>query len=458
MKVLQKFVQGHLLRFLRLTEKPRLEIQHLNHITGNDKQNIKDDNLEELEVGFESKEEEGEESDIVLGKDVHEYPKPMKQKFIVGGAVDRNLSQYFRINKSLGSKDRAYIAETVYNYVRWKGLIETLSESNWQSKLATLQLFMPALKHHETTSYLEFIRRIQHSRNEKVRQSFQLPKHIQLSFPEFLYSLLKKEYPDRVDEICFALNTQAPTTIRTNTTLISRDELIKRLEEKGIGVSKTHISPVGINLTKRINLFSLEEFKEGMFEMQDEGSQFVGLLINPSSKQRILDYCSGSGGKILAVAPLMKGGQFYLHDVREQALKEARIRMKRAKIHNVQFIESSEIQKLNQLRGKMDCILLDVPCSGSGTLRRNPDQKWKINQEYLEKLVQKQREIFKASLPCLKPKGRLIYSTCSILQSENDDQVEFLLNNYPLKLEEIVRTWPTVGGMDGFFAAKFVHL
>ena len=216
-------------------------------------------------------------------------------------------------------------------------------------------------------------------------------------------------------------------------------------------------SPYGILFSKREPLFSLPEFRDGFFEIpKDEGSQLVASLIQAKSGDQILDYCSGSGGKALAFAPGMGGkGQVYLHDIRLPALAQAKQRLKRAGVQNVQFLPPGHL-KLPQLKNKMNWVLADVPCSGSGTLRRNPEMKWKIDQALLDRLTEEQRTIFGEALAYLHPEGKIVYATCSVLPEENLDQVKYFIDKFNLQLEgEPLSILPTEGGMDGFFAAVF---
>jgi 16S rRNA C967 or C1407 C5-methylase (RsmB/RsmF family) len=219
-------------------------------------------------------------------------------------------------------------------------------------------------------------------------------------------------------------------------------------------VVPTSTSPLGITFQKKINFFELPEFKEGLFEVQDEGSQLLAFLVKAKPGQQVLDYCAGSGGKTLAFAPSMQNkGQIFLHDVRPKALLECRKRLRRAGIQNAQTV-AHDSPKLSKLKKKMDWVLVDAPCTGTGTLRRNPDMKWKFSQEILSRLIGQQRMIFEKALSYMRPEGRIVYATCSILQEENQEQIEHFLKTYSLELEgETFQTFPALGGMDGFFGA-----
>ena len=203
-------------------------------------------------------------------------------------------------------------------------------------------------------------------------------------------------------------------------------------------------------------MFRFLSLKKDCFEIQDEASQLIAALVEAEPGQHVLDYCSGSGGKTLAFAHrLDKKGQIYLHDIRPAILEQARKRLKRADIQNAQPLPAGHAN-LKKLRKKMDWTFVDAPCTGTGTLRRNPDQKWKFSSELLNRLLGEQRTIFERALSYVKPGGKIIYATCSMLAQENEDQVEHFLKTYDLKLAHPpFSSLPAPGAMDGMFAAVF---
>lgn len=328
--------------------------------------------------------------------------------------LDVILRNYFRQNKALGSKDRAWVSETLYHYVRWKNVYDELKVRPMDP--------LPSMT--------------------------QLDLHLRLGAPQSLVKILTEAYgEEKAVEICQINQTRAPVTIRTNTLKSSREQLIQKLQTQ-FEVAPTHDSKWGINFASKVNFSALPEFKEGLFEVQDEASQLGAALVSPTPKQQILDYCAGAGGKSLAIAPLMhNSGQLYLHDIRAHALQEAKKRFKRAGFQNVQF-------NLPLKKKIMDWVIVDVPCSGTGTYRRNPDLKWKFDAIDLPSLVMEQRQIFDEAFNYLNPNGTIVYMTCSILPEENEKQIDYFQKKYALKIIEKFQTLPLLNGMDGFFAVS----
>ncbi|MEX1012942.1 MAG: RsmB/NOP family class I SAM-dependent RNA methyltransferase [Waddliaceae bacterium] len=348
--------------------------------------------------------------------------------------LDRTVHLYFRAHKALGSKDRAYIAETAYFMMRWKSLLDYCSQqSDWESRLAFVESF-------------------------DLKQSLEnsaIPMHIRASFPKELYERIVDSHPEIGHQLCLDSNEKAPTCIRVNSLKTSRDALLALWKEK-YNLSPSLQSPLGIYIHEKMNFFQLPEFKQGLFEVQDEGSQLLADLVQAKPGDHILDYCAGSGGKTLAIAPKMKQkGQLWLHDIRPWALEEAKKRMKRAGVQNAQILLPDD-NKQKKLKSKCDIVLVDAPCSGTGTLRRNPDMKWRFSIAMLEQLISLQRVIFEKALSFVKPGSQIVYGTCSLLKEENQSQKEHFLATYPIKQvgEEFI-TMPTPGGTDGFYGVVF---
>lgn len=351
--------------------------------------------------------------------------------------LDLFISHYFRENKALGPKDRGFIAETVYGLIRWQGLLDYFCPSppSWEKRF-------------EAYSKVDW---------KEIQNREDIPLHIRVSFPKTLFELIQKSHGEsKARELCLASNKPAPTTVRINLLKTTRDAMLNEWN-KLYQISPCLHSDSGIIFHKKLNFFGLKEFKDGLFEVQDEGSQLLASLVDAKPGQQVIDYCAGSGGKTLAFAPKMQGsGQIFLHDIRPFALQEGRKRLRRAGVQNAQIVLPDDEPKLKKLKKKMDWVLVDVPCSGTGTLRRNPDMKWKFSEEMLKRLMGQQRAIFEKALSFMHPEGRIVYGTCSILNEENQDQIAHFMKTYQLELEkEPFQTLPSVGGMDGFFGVVF---
>ncbi len=353
--------------------------------------------------------------------------------------LDLFLSNYFRAHRALGSKDRQLIAHAIYGMTRWRSLLDHLAgpTPTWEQRYALFRSFQPA-------SYL---------------LANAIPLHVRVSFPKDLLTLLIENYGhEKAIYLCQVCNTEAPITVRINPLKITREALLEKWKPI-YEITACEQAPYGIQFKKRIPLVATPEFKEGLFEIQDEASQLVASLVKGKPGQHILDFCAGAGGKSLALAHCLENkGQIYLHDIRPAILEQARRRLKRAGIQNAQIIPA-EHPNLEKLKGKMDWVLVDVPCSGTGTLRRNPDQKWKFTLPLLNNLVEQQRAIFQQALSFLKPKGSIIYATCSLLKAENENQVDYFMKHLKLELASpLFISSLSYGGMDGFFAAHLTKI
>ncbi len=347
--------------------------------------------------------------------------------------LDLSMADFFRSKKSLGSHDRRFLGDAAYALVRWKGLLDHMlgKTSSWEDRFFLYQ------------------------RLDLDHLPPEIPAWIRSGASKWLYDeVVYSHGKEKAASLCRALNDPAPLTVRVNTLKTTREALLSSWKNR-FG-AKACETPTAIHFPKREPLTSLHEFKEGLFEIQDEGSQRVAQLVLANPGDQVLDYCSGSGGKSLAFAARLEGkGQIYLHDIREHILHQAKKRMNRAGIQNAQFLPPGH-RRLSSLKNKIDWVLADVPCSGSGTYRRNPDMKWKADGEMLDRLVQQQRDIFSLAINYAKPGGKIVYATCSLFSRENQEQVDYFLKTLPLDLEgEPLSILPTSNGPDGFFAAVF---
>ncbi len=344
---------------------------------------------------------------------------------------------YFKQNRAIGSKDRKEIQQWAVDLIRWRGLLDYFLKENptWEKRFDL---------------WLNFDL-------DKAIADQSIPAYIRASVPLLLFERLSNIYGEkRALELSCLFNERAPVTLRANLLKTTRDELLEQLSSK-FAVIPTEKSPCGITLIESARFRDLPEFQQGLFEVQDEGSQLLAQLVQAKPGQLFIDFCAGSGGKSLAIAPQMEGkGQIFYHDIRKRALSEAKQRFKRAGIQNAQPLEP-ESNQWKKLKRKADWVLVDAPCSGTGTLRRQIELKWRIDEQFLKELRAKQRTIFERALQFIKPGGSIVYATCSILPEENEEQLEHFLKTYPVTLaEEPFKTLPISGGMDGFFAARLL--
>lgn len=344
--------------------------------------------------------------------------------------LDRVVSDYFRQHRSLGAQDRRVIGHLLYELFRWQETLDYLgAHGSWLQRYRLL---------------------MQQDPRSLIGRSG-VPLHIQCGLPSALFDQMTRSLGvDQTLKVGLISNEQAPTTIRVNVLKTTRDQLLHRW--RGWGARACKLSDVGIVLPKREALLTLPEFKQGWFELQDEGSQLVAAQVAVKPGDLVMDFCAGSGGKSLALAPRMRGkGQLFLYDVRKNVLKQAKARLARAGVQHAQLMLDE--RQLQRWLGKMDWVLVDAPCSGTGTMRRNVDMKWRFTIDSLQRLIQSQQEILLRASKFLKPTGRLVYATCSVLDEENREQVQWFQQCTDWKqVGTSFVAMPMSGGMDGFFA------
>lgn len=356
--------------------------------------------------------------------------------------LDVFLRNYFRQHTAVGSKDRKEICEAIYAMIRWLALIDYISKKNlisdksltWEMRLHTYGTFPLKDYIHDET----------------------IPAHIRCSFPKTFYQLLADSLgEEKAFQFCLSCNQPAPTTVRANLLKTTREALLKQWKGQHKAFACKYAS-TAIRFEEKINFFGSAEFKAGLFEVQDEASQLIADLVAIKPGDRFLDYCAGSGGKSLAIAPKLGGrGQLFLHDIRPLALQEAKKRLKRAGVQNAQPLPADSPNK-KLIKERMDWVLVDAPCTGTGTLRRNPDMKWKFDEQMLDRLVLEQRQIFAEAITYLKLGGHIVYATCSVLPKENQLQAAYFLENFPLEqIGEPFSSIPLPNEMDGFFGIVF---
>ena len=384
--------------------------------------------------------------------------------FNEGEYADKVVEKTLKHDKRWGSRDRGFIAETTYDIVRWKRLYSEIAEvSAPYSRPNLFRLFavwavlrgiqLPDWKQIEKTP----TRRIKGKFDElsKIRKYRE-------SIPDWIEQLglnsLGEELWTR--EIA-ALNKQAQVILRVNTLKTTKNNLRNILLEEGIETETIEGYPDALKLKERTNVFRTKAFAEGFFEVQDASSQKVGYFTKVEPGLRVIDACAGAGGKTLHLAALMKNkGQLIALDIYENKLKELKRRAKRDGAHNVEtrVIGNSKVYK--KLYASADRVLIDAPCTGLGVLRRNPDAKWKLQPEFLDKITKVQQEILKNYSKMVKEGGKLIYATCSIIPQENTEQIKQFLDSEEGKvfsLEEEMNIYASESGFDGFYMARMIR-
>ena len=374
--------------------------------------------------------------------------------------ADKVVQQLLKRDKRWGSRDRAFVAETTYDIVRWKRLYAEIAnvkepfnrDEAWRlfAVWATLKgIRLPDWKYFENTPTRKIKGRFDElSKIRKFRES--IPDWIdELGIEELGEDVWNKEIAVQ--------NKQADVILRTNTLKTTKEELQKALAEENIETEFLSDYPTALKLTKRANVFKTIAFKNGWFEVQDASSQLVANFLDVKPGMKVVDTCAGAGGKTLHLASLMENkGNIVAMDIYESKLKKLKVRAKRNGVHNVDLKVIDSTKPIKKLYNKADRILVDAPCSGLGVLRRNPDAKWKLQPEFIDTIKKTQQEVLQQYSKMLKSGGKLVYATCSILPSENQEQVHTFLNSQFGKEFIFVKDRKVLAhesGFDGFYMA-----
>ncbi len=399
--------------------------------------------------------------------------------------ADRTMATYFKSRRYIGAKDKAVISEYFYTVLRnklsFEYLLQSVGLSSNSRRLSAVLLksidrsisdFYNGEKHSPVAlsdSDLSALNKINFADLD------QAPDFVQLNVPEWFSTRLKASLGDAFEAEMRASNEQATTDIRVNTLNSTRKQVTHFLSKANLNAQALTLSPWGLRFDRRVALFNTDAFKQGWFEIQDEGSQLLALVSKAKAGDKVVDFCAGAGGKTLAMAAMMKNkGTIYASDVHTKRLEQLGIRAKRAGVHNLRtHVLSSENDKwVKQHRKMADLVLIDAPCSGTGTWRRSPDSRWNMTSESLENLVKLQASILQSTQRLVKPGGYLLFATCSLLVEENEHQVDdFLKQNKDFE-EDVeyfsefqfdpnmvqieggrMRTFPARTGTDGFFVA-----
>ncbi len=392
------------------------------------------------------------------------------------GPADAILSRYFREHPKLGSRERNAVAEGVYAVLRNKLTYASFSESGHGPAMRRLTLLgladvagtdaLAGLSAEE----VEWLQRIATiDRNA-------LPPALRANLPQWLYDrLVARDGEAATLLLAEALNRPAPLDLRVNALKAKREDVIAELATAPIVCEPTPYAPLGIRVMKKPALQNLPLFQSGAIEVQDEGSQLLAQIVTAKRGEMVVDFCAGAGGKTLALGAAMRNtGRLYAFDVSEKRLAKLKPRLARSGLSNVHpvLIAHENDAKVKRLAGKIDRVLVDAPCSGLGTLRRNPDMKWRQTPESILELNAKQAAILSSAARLVKPGGRLVYATCSLLDEENEaiagqflaahadfalvPMAEILLEQkIPLEMRDYLKLAPHLHQTDGFFAAIF---
>ena len=377
--------------------------------------------------------------------------------------VDKLLSNFFKIHKKIGQIDRAFISESVFIIIKNKSLVEYFCGKNIGITIKSDKLLLAALKIFQIVELSpEFINEINIKNNEKLwlqelpnfrdlfDENASSPKNIQenikpeilFSFPEFLYNKFLQIFnnnPQNLHKFLLFQNSSASLDLRVNTYKIKREKLVSKIFEELPNLNKqnlqhTEFSPLGLRLVQKIALNKLSVFLNGEIEVQDQASQIIGLLVDAKRRQMVADFCAGAGGKTLLLGSQMQNsGNLYAFDIDEKRLNRLKPRLARSGLSNIHPVKLANLNdnRLKRLAAKFDRVLVDAPCSGMGTLRRNPDLKWRQTPEKISELTNQQQQILNSASKLVKSGGRLIYATCSLLPEENAEQIHKFLQNQP---------------------------
>ena len=380
--------------------------------------------------------------------------------FNEGVYADKAVEKALKRDKRWGSRDRKFVAETIYEIVRWKRLYAEIAEVKEpfdRNNLWRLFSVWCVLKGIALPDWNQ----IEPTPSRRIKGKFDELSKIRK---------FRESIPDWIDEVAVselgeelwtkelaALNKQAEVILRTNTLNTTKEALQKELQDESIFTEFIPNHSDALRLVERANVFRTEVFKKGYFEVQDASSQLVAEYLDVAPGMKVIDTCAGAGGKTLHLASFMKNkGQIIAMDIYESKLKKLKIRARRKKVHNIDTRVIDSTKSIKKLYNKADRVLIDAPCSGIGVLRRNPDSKWKLQPEFLDNIKKVQQDILQKYSKMVKSGGKLVYATCSVLPSENQNQItEFLVSESgkDFKLIKDNKVFAHTSGFDGFYMA-----
>ncbi|MCC4212409.1 RsmB/NOP family class I SAM-dependent RNA methyltransferase [Leeuwenhoekiella parthenopeia] len=382
--------------------------------------------------------------------------------FNEGGYADKVIAKQLKRDKRWGSRDRSFVAETTYDIVRWKRLyaaIADVGEPFERKDLWRLFAVWCTLRGIKLPDWPQFeetpTRRIKGKFDE-----FSNIRKLRESIPDWLDELGEKELGEKWDAEIAALNKQAPVILRVNRLKTNIGELQQKLVEEGHETENLKAYKDALQLQERANVFTTQAFKDGLFEVQDASSQLVAPYLGVEPGMRVIDACAGAGGKALHLAAEMDNkGQLIALDIYANKLKELKRRARRAGAFNIETRAIDSTKVIKKLHNSADRVLLDAPCTGLGVLSRNPDAKWKLQPDFVAKIQETQQTILRDYSRMVKPGGKMVYATCSILPSENQEQVKKFLKseegkNFSIEKQQTVLS--SESGYDGFYMCLMV--
>jgi 16S rRNA (cytosine967-C5)-methyltransferase len=402
----------------------------------------------------------------------------LAEVFRFDGPADAVLSRFFRQHPGLGSRDRGLIAEGAFFALRRYATLGWVMQPAQPARAPRLAALVTLARQHGLDALDERALRGDASavRHALAVPLAQAPTSVRAELPHWLYLELAQQYPD-ADDLIESLKSGAPLDLRVNSLRATREAVLAELAAHHIEAAPGRCSPDAIRLGGKPGLTQWPMYREGRVEVQDEGSQLIARLVQPRRGEMVVDFCAGAGGKTLALGALMRSsGRLYAFDVNQKRLAGLGPRLKRSGLSNVHpvAIRSETDPRVKRLHGKCDRVLVDAPCSGTGTLRRNPELKWRFDQAEIARVNGLQRSVLRAAARLLKPGGRLVYATCSLLALENRQVVEEfiadnpqfdlvpaapLLRSQQIEIDHAERfapffvMLPHLHGTDGFFAA-----
>jgi 16S rRNA (cytosine967-C5)-methyltransferase len=374
--------------------------------------------------------------------------------------ADHTLDKMFAAHKNWGARDRHFIADNTYHILRYKRLFEYCATAEEKNALSLWKMLGAKLviDGHQLPEYDEFKTLVPTDILLK-KQEAQYIRKIRESIPNWLDTMGEEQLGEQWEKEVITLNQPAKLSLRVNTLKCTKADLKQALQKEGIETSEVPNAPDALVIEGRKNLRNLAAYKNGWFEMQDVSSQLVAPLLDVKEGMKVIDACSGGGGKTLHIAALMNNrGSIRAMDINDHKLEEVKLRAKRNGVRIVSE-KNIDLEYIPSLKESADRLLLDVPCSGTGVLRRKPDAKWHLTAEFITKVTQTQLMILDEYSVMVKKNGVMVYSTCSILPIENERQVKAFLARHKDQFEllEEMKVSPADSGFDGFYAAKLLR-